>query len=287
VYTASLENASQSDMMLVLGSGLAISPSKDLPELCKRGLRLNTTFQKVEVDQDVTSRLCIVNLTETQKDYLADLVIHSKCDAVISELMSELDIPIPDFVLNHTFVAGVRAARGKNYLYVESSIRDGNIASILRSVTFRIGKDVTVDTKHLTTVFETAIPNTLTKATVQMTYNLPIRADKTSTVDLEVDCTEEGREYAVQFNVNTYEYKVILGKETQKKPTWLWFNNEGTYTKYSQDECTKLETAYRAFLKQGKETKICVISDMHYVDFQQMVQVNKFFENRRRKVKRQ
>jgi len=70
------------DHCIVLGSSLQMIPSRNLPELCRaRG-----------------GRLTIVNLSQTPKDNVADLIIRAPCDDVMVLLLQKLDLlPIPEY----------------------------------------------------------------------------------------------------------------------------------------------------------------------------------------------
>jgi NAD+-dependent protein deacetylase sirtuin 6 len=70
------------DLALVLGSSMRVSPACNMPESSyKNG-----------------GHLVICNLQKTPYDKYASLVIHAKTDDVMTRLMQELSIPIPEFV---------------------------------------------------------------------------------------------------------------------------------------------------------------------------------------------
>jgi serine/threonine protein kinase len=297
-YKTSLKNASKADLILVLGSRLAISPSCDLPELCKRNIQLENirttnNWSQSTKEEERIHRFCIVNLSETQKDHLADLIIHHHVDDVMASLMKELDIAIPEYVMKHTFVVGVRMVDDSRISFIESFNRDGYIASIIDSVKFTIHTsgetlEVTKKRSDLFTTYETRIDECVTCIDFDLEYNLPPRDGLRAHAKFSLPITneEQSKNITIEFNVNKYEAKV---KEAITQDItiihWLW-NKKPNFCPYGSEVSQKLEMAYQAYKKDRSLPSRCDVSDTHYVTFTNMHQVNKEDESKIRKVKR-
>ena len=76
------------DLVLCLGTSLVITPACDIPLLVLKKRKRKPSGGK----------LCILNLQATQHDRRASLVIHAKCDEVMASVMSQLSMPLPDYV---------------------------------------------------------------------------------------------------------------------------------------------------------------------------------------------
>ncbi len=80
-------HSSVSDLHLVMGSSLRVTPAADMPRM---------TAEK-------GGKLVIVNLQKTPMDPYAALVIHGKCDDVMKITMQKLAIEIPQWRLQRWF----------------------------------------------------------------------------------------------------------------------------------------------------------------------------------------
>lgn len=80
------KHAKESKLHICIGTSLQLSPSKDL--VCNP-LRAKS------------KKLVIINLQPTKFDERADLVIHYYADFVMSELMSILDLSVPEYDISH------------------------------------------------------------------------------------------------------------------------------------------------------------------------------------------
>ena len=88
----------KSDLHLVMGSSLTVSPACTMPELTA----------------DNQGALVIVNLQPTPLDDKATIKIHAKTDTVMAMLMKRLGYQIPPFRLQRRFIAGVTRNDGAN-----------------------------------------------------------------------------------------------------------------------------------------------------------------------------
>lgn len=78
---ASEKASAEADLAICLGTSLQITPACDIPlKTVKTG-----------------GKLVIVNLQKTPKDKKASLVIHARCDEVMQQLMSRMQLPIPSY----------------------------------------------------------------------------------------------------------------------------------------------------------------------------------------------
>ena len=51
-------------------------------------------------------KLVIINLQKTPKDKKASLVIHARCDEVMQQLMSQMQLPIPSYIRQDSVLVG-------------------------------------------------------------------------------------------------------------------------------------------------------------------------------------
>lgn len=58
-------------------------------------------------------KLVIINLQRTPKDKKANLVIHAKCDGIMQQLMTRLEIPIPTYIRQDAVVVSHTIAPAK------------------------------------------------------------------------------------------------------------------------------------------------------------------------------
>lgn len=122
-------NADKSDVFLVLGSSLTVTPANEIPEIPGRK---RAAF------------LAICNLQKTPLDGLADLRVFSKSDDLMTRVMAKLDIPIPPFILQRRLaITNGQNARGKFHLLITGVDVDGTPSTFLRSVRCRNNRRVT------------------------------------------------------------------------------------------------------------------------------------------------
>lgn len=124
------ENARASDLMLVLGSSLTVSPANAMPE---------------EV-ANAGKRLVIVNLQKTHLDSDAAMVIHAKTDQVMSLLMKELGLEIPPFILRRR----IKVDKKLDELELSGIDVDGTPATIIQGLQFKFNKkDAAIQSEKL------------------------------------------------------------------------------------------------------------------------------------------
>jgi len=76
-----IDNAKSSDLCIVLGSSLTVSPANEMPKYTKKN----------------NGQLCIVNMQSTRLDSTADIRIFAKTDLVVELLMEELGLTVIEF----------------------------------------------------------------------------------------------------------------------------------------------------------------------------------------------
>jgi len=81
------EHAKSSDLCIVLGSSLTVSPANEMPKYTKKN----------------GGQLCIVNMQTTRLDSTADIRIFAKTDLVLQLLMEELGLTVAEFDVNEFF----------------------------------------------------------------------------------------------------------------------------------------------------------------------------------------
>lgn len=83
----------RSDLVLVMGSSLRVSPANQMPFGCSEN----------------GGNVVIVNLQKTSMDNYASLVIHERIDKVIDMLMDKLQIPVPEWRRSYRLEAALSA----------------------------------------------------------------------------------------------------------------------------------------------------------------------------------
>lgn len=113
-------NAEKSDVFLVLGSSLTVTPANEIPTIPGRKR---------------APSLVICNLQKTPSDGLADLRVFAKSDDLMTRVMEKLDIPIPPFILQRRLaVRNGQNGRGKFQLHITGVDIDGKPITFLRLV---------------------------------------------------------------------------------------------------------------------------------------------------------
>lgn len=113
-------NAEKSDVFLVLGSSLTVTPANEIPTIPGRKR---------------APLLVICNLQKTPVDGLAGLRVFAKSDDLMTRVMEKLDIPIPPFSLQRRLaIRNGQNARGKFQLHITGVDVDGKPITFLRSV---------------------------------------------------------------------------------------------------------------------------------------------------------
>ncbi|KAL9644687.1 hypothetical protein ABK040_012341 [Willaertia magna] len=152
-----IENAKKADLAIVLGTSLRVSPACDLPEKCrKRG-----------------GKLVIVNLQHTPKDNVCDLRIYAKTDPVIKELMSNLNIEIPSFILTKKYRFGLKKDSISKEFYFEPFEKGNLLSSNIKEITCSIysGDKLLKEVKDNRPVVE-KVASTATKVVINLDFNL-------------------------------------------------------------------------------------------------------------------
>eukprot|EP01084_Bolivina_argentea_P191571 329069_1 len=114
-------NAKKSDLCLVLGSSVTVSPAADLPEMVGKN-----------------HKLCIVNLQKTPLDDLCAVRIYAKCDNVMQLLMKQLELQIPEWILKR--YVNINVDFKKNILCVTGVDSDGTKYDLFHTVKCIINK---------------------------------------------------------------------------------------------------------------------------------------------------
>lgn len=122
-------NAEKSDVFLVLGSSLTVTPANEIPEIPGRKR---------------APLLAICNLQKTPVDGLADLRVFARSDDLMIRVMENLNIPIPTFILQRRLaIKNGQNARGKFQIHITGVDVDGTPSTFLRSVKCRNNRRVT------------------------------------------------------------------------------------------------------------------------------------------------
>ncbi|KAL2196923.1 DHS-like NAD/FAD-binding domain-containing protein [Corynascus similis CBS 632.67] len=129
------EHAEHADLCLVLGSSLTVSPANEIPRAAAVGSGLG--------DEKNDAKLVICNLQATPLDSMAALRIHARTDELMVQVMRELGVEIPGFVLCRRLRVAVEGGPGtgtghgrgdRRKVTVSGVDVDGTPASFLRSV---------------------------------------------------------------------------------------------------------------------------------------------------------
>jgi mono-ADP-ribosyltransferase sirtuin 6 len=121
------DHAKKSDLCLVLGSSLMVTPANEIPEV---------------VGQRKGAKLAICNLQKTPLDGLSDLRIHSKTDDLMIRVMEKLDIPIPPFILHRRLAVELETKDNRHQLTIRGVDVDGTPVTFLRSVKLEYNRRV-------------------------------------------------------------------------------------------------------------------------------------------------
>lgn len=111
------EHASLADLCLVLGSSCAVSPANEIPRI---------------VGMNPRAQLVIVNLQRTPLDSLADMKISARCDDIMQQVMQELGIETPPFILRRRVI--VSKSSDNNYVIAGVDVDDEVPASFINKV---------------------------------------------------------------------------------------------------------------------------------------------------------
>ncbi|CAG9951926.1 unnamed protein product [Clonostachys rosea f. rosea IK726] len=118
-------HAKLTDLCLVLGSSLTVTPANEIPE----SVALRRSRRAVEPS------LVICNLQKTPQDKLSQIRVFSKTDALMARVMDKLGIAVPPFILRRRIIIVVEQnERGKCQVNVLGVDTDGTPVSFLRSV---------------------------------------------------------------------------------------------------------------------------------------------------------
>lgn len=118
-FNNAIKNSKMCDLAIVLGTSMRVTPACNLPLMKKSN-----------------GRLVICNLQKTPYDDRADIVIHSKTDEILSFLMQELNLPIPDNLYEFQFTVSV--VDGRKLLIHDVTT---NFAELLSSLVVVDSKD--------------------------------------------------------------------------------------------------------------------------------------------------
>lgn len=120
--TRATTHAKKADLCLVLGSSCRVSPANSIPECVGRSKK---------------GRLAICNLQDTPLEDVADktLRVHTRTDDLMTQVMANLDILIPPFILRRRLIIAMASqSSDRHQLTVTGVDVDDTPASFLRSV---------------------------------------------------------------------------------------------------------------------------------------------------------
>ncbi|KAH7129477.1 DHS-like NAD/FAD-binding domain-containing protein [Dactylonectria estremocensis] len=114
------DHAAKADLCLVLGSSLTVTPANEIPEV---------------VGQRRGAKLVICNLQKTPLDGLSDLRIHCNTDDLMTQIMKNLELPIPQFILRRRLSIQLKSpSDSRHELTVGGVDVDGTPVTFLQSV---------------------------------------------------------------------------------------------------------------------------------------------------------
>ncbi|KAH6667051.1 NAD-dependent deacetylase sirtuin-7 [Plectosphaerella plurivora] len=122
------DHAKKADLCLVLGSSLTVPPACTIPE---------TVGKRKGVRGRKAPQLSICNLQATDKDGLCapGLRIHAKTDDLMIQIMANLDIPIPEFILRRRLTVEIKTLEAERHQATLMGVDvDGTPVTFLRSV---------------------------------------------------------------------------------------------------------------------------------------------------------
>ncbi|KAH7354011.1 NAD-dependent deacetylase sirtuin-7 [Plectosphaerella cucumerina] len=122
------EHAKKADLCLVLGSSLTVPPACTIPE---------TVGKRKGVRGRMAPQLSICNLQATDMDGLCapGLRIHARTDDLMTRVMDNLGIPIPEFVLRRRLTVEVKTLEEERHQATLTGVDvDGTPVTFLRSV---------------------------------------------------------------------------------------------------------------------------------------------------------
>lgn len=104
------ENSKKSDLSIVLGTSMRVSPACNLPLMMKKQSNCN-------------NKLVICNLQKTPYDNEPNaFIIHSKCDDLMQLVMNYLQIEIPDYIFEFNFKVTLNSIK-KSVKISESTVK--------------------------------------------------------------------------------------------------------------------------------------------------------------------
>lgn len=114
------DHAQIADLMVVMGSSLRVNPAAHMASCAGRSR---------------TAKLVIINLQVTPHDDIAELVIHGKMEDVMTMLMKELNIKIPQFTLKRwAKVSLTTTEKGDEVLSVNGITPEGGAYDLFKNV---------------------------------------------------------------------------------------------------------------------------------------------------------
>ncbi|KAL6400229.1 Sir2 family protein [Ilyonectria robusta] len=114
------DRAEESDLCLVLGSSLTVTPASLIPQI---------------VGRKQGAKLVICNLQSTPFDGLSDLRIYSDTDSLMTRVMDILELPIPQFILHRRLFIQLKShGESRHELTVGGVDIDGTPVTFLQSV---------------------------------------------------------------------------------------------------------------------------------------------------------
>ena len=118
--TLARQHAKKADLCLVLGSSCTVPPANGIPET---------------VGKKRNGKLVICNLQETPLDHLSSLQVHSDTDKFMVEVMKELGIAIPEFILHRRLIIKIQNLGSERHQLTVSGVDvDGTPMTFLKSV---------------------------------------------------------------------------------------------------------------------------------------------------------
>ena len=111
------ENSTKCDLAIVLGTSMRVTPAAELPLMKKKD-----------------GKLVICNLQKTPYDDVADILLHTKTDNLMTLLMERLGFHVPDITFDFKFRMVVEHTAKR--VFIDST--SVHLSSLLKSLSFKV-----------------------------------------------------------------------------------------------------------------------------------------------------
>ncbi|KAH7407476.1 DHS-like NAD/FAD-binding domain-containing protein [Cadophora sp. MPI-SDFR-AT-0126] len=127
VLQRAFDNAKLADLCLVLGSSLTVSPANEIPEVTGRSRN---------------GKLVVCNLQATPLDNLVDTRVYSKTDDLMVQVMQNLTLSVPSFILHRRLLIGMISNNERHQMKISGVDEDNTPVTFLQSVKLEYNRRV-------------------------------------------------------------------------------------------------------------------------------------------------